>query len=445
MELRIGYNNKERKPLPTQAEFHQSKAKYRLLAGGFGTGKTTSIVLEALKDIAIPNNYGIIGRLDILELRSTTLKELFHYIPQDAIVSHNATERVITFANGSSLFYTNLDTSKGAESKISSLNLGFGVVDQLEEIAESVFLAIQGRLRRSNARRCFYASCNPAGHDWLYHRWKVNELQRQAGLSYNHNYRLFEATTYENIYLPDDYVEELEQYPEQWKKRYLLCSWDNFEGLVYDEYNEAEHLIDDFAPKEGEQYLLVHALDYGYTNPTAILFGAYSLSEKVLYLYNEYYQSGKIIPDIANDYRSADANWKNAYRIADPSIYHTDKDGKSIYYDFLREGIFWGRANNDKMRGYNRVNTFFKQGRLKVCKHLINFRREIGDYRWKRVNLFGTQNAPEEAVKNKDHLMDALRYLVNAIEDGVIEKTDAIVAPARGRRYAVYGRSIKVF
>jgi len=401
------------------------------------------MVLELLKDIAIPNNFGLLGRLDVVELRSTTLAELLHFLPAEAIVSHNATERIIKFVNGTQLFYTNLDTTKGAEDRISSLNLGFACVDQLEEISESVFLAIQGRLRRADARRCFYGSCNPAGHDWLYYRWKINEMMREAGESYNPQYRLFEAKTYENIYLPKDYIEELMTYPEQWRKRYVECSWDNFEGLVYNEYNEAIHLIDEFVPNDSHEYQYIHILDYGYVNPTAILYAAYDKTTKEVILYKEFYKSGMIIPDIANEYRASDPHWKEAYRLADPSIYKTDKDGQSIYTDFLRQGIFWARANNEKAKGINRVNTFFKQGRLKVCKSLVNFRREIGDYRWKEANLFGNKNAPEEPIKSKDHLMDCLRYLCNAIEDGIALER-APVIKGRGRSFLL-GTGAKVF
>ena len=56
-------------PLPTQELFHNSLAKYRMLAGGWGTGKTTAICLEMSKDIQIPNNYILLGRKDLQELK----------------------------------------------------------------------------------------------------------------------------------------------------------------------------------------------------------------------------------------------------------------------------------------------------------------------------------------------------------------------------------------
>lgn len=415
------------------------------MAGGFGTGKTKALTLELLKDIAIPQNYGVLGRKDLIELRSTTLQELFELLPSEVITSHNASERIITFQNGSTLFYTNLDVGRDAIQRISSLNLGFCAVDQLEEVDESVFLAIRGRLRRANTRRCFYATCNPAGHDWLYRTWKENEMLKQAGLSANDDYALFEAITTENIYLPPDYIRDLMSYPEQWKRRYVFCSWDNFEGLVYSEFDATRHLMDYFEPDPHREYIHFHIMDYGFQNPTAILFVAYDVEDRIAYIYDEYYQSGMLIPDIANDYKT-NPYWKQAKRIADPSIYHTDKDGRSIFTDFLQYGVFWARGSNDKVRGFVRVNQLFKENRLKITKNCINFVREINDYKWKEQKPFTNRNLPEEAQAHNDHLMDALRYFANALYDGIVENDkQLLVRPHRGRFFASQQPYKKVF
>ena len=67
--------NPEGDPLLKQQEFHKSEKKFRMLMGGWGTGKTTAICLELSKDIATPNNYILMGRKDLQEFKSTTLKE----------------------------------------------------------------------------------------------------------------------------------------------------------------------------------------------------------------------------------------------------------------------------------------------------------------------------------------------------------------------------------
>ena len=125
INLRLGYPlneaNTEGRPLPTQAKFHISKAKYRILAGGFATGKTTSLCLEIIKEsFKYDKNYGVLGRKDLPELKSTTLKELLDICPKELINKHNKQDRTIQFVNGSELYYMPLDDAREAVEKIKS-------------------------------------------------------------------------------------------------------------------------------------------------------------------------------------------------------------------------------------------------------------------------------------------------------------------------------------
>lgn len=406
ISVRFGYpitgKNPKGLPLPTQKKFHNSKVKYRLLAGGFGTGKTTSLCLEVIYELLkFPNNYGLLGRKELPELKSTTLKELLDILPPELIYDHNKQDRYIKLINKSELYYMNLDDARAAVNKITSLNLGFAAIDQLEEINEEVFLAIRGRLRRENSHRNFFATCNPAGHDWIYNRWKLNPTK---------NYELFEATTLENIYLPEDYILDLLSYPEKWIKRYVYCSWDDFEGLVYDEFTEALHTFDgDYEPNENDTH--IHVLDYGFRNPTCILFAATDY-DGITRIYDEYYQSETLIEDIAMGYRK-NPFWEKAIRIADPSIHRVERDGNNVAGEFDRFGVYWDRADNDVRQGINRVNQLFKNGKLLIHRRCRNLLREIGNYKWKSIKPGQMRNEYEEPIKKDDHAMDCLRYIAN--------------------------------
>lgn len=409
LTIRIGYPqniaNPLGYPLPTQEKFHNCYAKYRLLAGGFGSGKTTSLAIEILKEIfSYDKNYGVLGRKDLGELKSTTLKELLDLCPEKLIVNHNKADHVIKFINGSELFYMNLDDARSAVEKIKSLNLGFVAIDQLEEISEAVFYAFQGRLRRQESSRNFFATCNPAGHDWLWTKWKNAPPSLE--------YQLFEAITTENIYLPQDYVKELLAYPEKWVKRYVFCSWDDFEGIVYSEFVEKKHVIAPYSPADNERH--IHTLDYGFRNPTAILYAATDF-DGITRVYDEYYQSGRLISEISESYK-LNKFWKRAYRQADPSIHNVQRDGKNIYDEFLLNKIHWNRADNDISQGINRVNELFKSGKLLVCQNCVNFMSEIGNYKWKEIKPGQERNDYEEPTKHNDHLMDTTRYLANYIQ-----------------------------
>jgi len=392
-------------PLPTQAEFHRSNHKYRMLAGGWGTGKTTALCLEMSKDIAIANNYILLARKDLQELKSTTLKE-FEDIYEAAIVDHNKQDREIKFSNGTVIYYTNLDESREAVKKIQSLNLGAAFIDQAEEITENMFIAIAGRLRRQDTRRCFVGAMNPNGHDWIWHKFLKNVSE---------NYKIFIAVTTENIYLPQDYVKTLLDMPENWVKRFVNCSFDDFEGLVYNEFSEIDNVIDYYSPQPENSH--IHVLDYGYTNPTCILYAATDY-DGVTYIYDEFYRSGSLISETAENYK-LNKFWDIADRIADPSIHKTERDGKNVALEFMDNDIYWQRADNDVRQGINRVNELFKQKKLFITKNCVNTLREIGDYRFKQLKPGRETNTPEEPVKRDDHAMDCVRYLANYISNPI--------------------------
>lgn len=466
MDVRFGYpiNDKNPKglPLPTQKRFHKSGKKYRLLAGGFGTGKTTTLCLEVIKQaFKYPKNYILLGRKDLGELKSTTLKELLDILPVEVIKEHNRQERVIRLVNGTEIYYMNLDDSREASEKIKSLNLGSAAIDQLEEIDETVFLAIQGRLRKHGTDRNFFATCNPAGHDWIYNRWKerpydsyllserikeetaldivkrleetedfeqdIKKLSQEYSIMpevikevyVKNQYELFESITTENIYLTQDYVNELLSYPERWVKRYVYCSWDDFEGIVYNEFREDRNVIPTYVPNESDKHYLV--LDYGFRNPTCVLFASTDY-DGMTTIYNEFYASGKLVSEISNEIKK-NIYYKRAVKKADPSIHQTERDGKNVYSEFVDNGITFEKADNDVMQGINRVNEMLKSGNLRVTKNCINLLREIGNYKWKAIKPGQQRNDYEEPVKRNDHAMDAMRYLANYISTP-IDRTD---------------------
>ena len=416
-------------PLPTQEAFHKSKAKYRFLVGGWGTGKTTSVCLEMLlKDISIPNNYILFGRKDLQELKSTTLKELEDMTPKEMVISHNRTERIITYVNGTELFYTNLDESREAFNKIASLNLGAAVIDQGEELTEKVFTAIRGRLRRKQTifgakefRRCFYGAYNPEGHNYQY------KLCIQEPIA---NMEHFEATSLENVYLPQDYLDELLLLPDKIKKRYVYCSYDDFEGLVYNEFTEKLNVMNYYEPQKTDSHYII--FDYGFRNPACILFAAVNYDGEAI-IYKENYGSGKRISDLAADIKTHPF-FNQAYKLADPSIWNVQRDGMSVGDDFnINHQIYFNKADNSVSQGIDKVNTLLKKKRLYICKSCENTLREIGNYKWKELKPGQQRNEYEEPIKKDDHAMDSIRYFVNYIWTPIKPPEKKQEQPGQGR------------
>lgn len=429
------------------------------MSGGFGTGGTTALAIEtAYQLLNYPNNSGLMGRKDSVELEGTTLLEFLDILPPQVIARHDKQKRYIHLWNGSRLFYTGLDNTRDAVDKIKSMNLGFAVIDQLEEIDEAIFLALQGRLRRNDTERCFFAKCNPEGHNWAWKRWvelpledylitqnlkphhviKVNQMINEAvakritldkiaqtvadvigitrqqviDIHTKSQYEYFGAITSDNIYLPIEYVNELlTQYPERWLKRYFYNDWANFEGLVYSEYLESRNLETAYHPTGKETFIIGY--DYGYRNPACLLFCAVDY-DGVLHVYDEWYEPETLISEQVKQLKQS-LYWKQAYKLADPSIDKVQRDGRSVHDEWTSYGVWWNPANNDVRQGIDRVNQMLKEGKIKVSKKCVNFRREIGDYIWKQLKIGQARNEYEEPVKKGDHAMDTLRYIVNHI------------------------------
>ena len=242
---------------------------------------------------------------------------------------------------------------------------------------------------------------------------------------------MFEAITLENKYLPEDYVKELLNYPERWVKRYVYCSWEDFEGLVYNEFIETKHKIGFYEPSEGERFTL--ALDYGFRNPTAVLFASTNYDD-ITTIYDEYYEAGRLVSDISASLKER-AYFEKSYKLADPSINKTERDGSNVQTEFLKNGIMLIPADNDVRQGINRVNEMFKAGKLRIAANCVNLLREIGNYKWKELRPGEVKNEYEEPTKKDDHSCDSLRYLVNYLykpfEESEEEKLRKQLEPLR--------------
>ena len=407
------------------------RKKHVVFAGGFGTGKTDAIVIEALaQTLLIPGNLGLIGRKTIDSFRKSTLETIMRLAPPGSIIRHNKTEHEIEFINKSRIVYMQLDAGRDAVERIKSMNLGWFSFDQLEEIDQEVYLAAQGRLRRKQTNRCDFHTVNPAGHDWIWRTW----VNGEAPDGEFEEYGLVESVTWpegveapqsaaevaahsDNPYLPADYIRTLLSYPERWRKRFVHCHWDSFEGLIWPEFKDDIHIIQRInLPKAWPRYVV---MDYGYRNPTAILWAAVSPAGQI-FIYDSHYQSEWRIEDHARVIRQKCGNDMITDWLADPSIFKQGFDGNTIASEYSRHGIIWNPANNDVGAGINRVGEYFsldesEKSRLYIFSSLPNledFKKEIGGYVWKDVKAGARSNDPEAPVKKNDHLMDVLRYLV---------------------------------
>jgi len=176
-----------------QTEFLDSAAKWRLFVAGIGSGKT-HVGAYAVLDMP-PGSRGAIIAPTYSVLRDATL-ETFLEVAEPVVKSFNQSKMEMELTNGTEILWRSAENPENLRGP----NLGWFWLDEASLMKEMVFDIMIGRLRRAPARG--WVTTTPKGFDYLWRIWvKENE--------HNLDFHLIRAATWENIFLPDGYVDSL--------------------------------------------------------------------------------------------------------------------------------------------------------------------------------------------------------------------------------------------
>jgi phage terminase large subunit len=394
--------------LPKQQQTLAATRTHRfiLYSGAYGAGKTlllcNAIIEHALEN---PGAFYLIGCQTYPMLRDTVLRtfmeemRLYQTTMDNAkqeisiIKDWNKTNNTMTLCNSSQIIFRSCEV--GAE-HLKSLNLdGFGL-DEPVDIDESIFLMLQGRLRGINTKHHMgILTGNPGGFDsWVYKYF----FDRR-----NPDYISIQTNTYDNIYLPQDYIRSMEEsFDSDYARRYIQGYWGSFEGLVYKDFDKEKH-VGEYSKMAFNNHIAGY--DDGYRNPACLLIAGIDSNNKLFVLHELYlknFTSGEI------SYQVQDLYKKYGVRkiFCDPS-------GLNAIETFKRDRMYALDADNSKKgegSGISKLKTLFKTDSIFIDKSCVNLINQLQSYRYEKDKASGNYN--EEPVKKDDHAVDALRYLV---------------------------------
>lgn len=417
-------------PLPYQIEFHKSNKKYRCVIGGWGCGKTTMGVLEVIKlSLLYPGNFGLIARADTKRLVMTTLAELENYLPSKLVAEHNKHRQLITLFNGSQIAYMGVAEEYDAKDKIQSMNLGFFYIDQAEEVSYDIFVLLKGRLRKANTSRQGFLTCNAAGKNWIY---KVFIEKDPDYVSNPEDYQGWVIKSYENKYLPQDYIAELNKLPESIKRRYVDCEFDDWEGFIFNAKWETE-VFDRayYTIPENSEFIFI-GIDYAYRFPSAAVFIAVTKDRKVI-AFDEIYENKLTVRELADKIKEKIAYYGilKYTAIIDPATKQKNGITGTSVYEELNMYLPVILGNNSISASISRIQELLNKGKLKISVNCRNLQREIKNWQWQDAEKesLEIEKGKEKPREGNDHAIDCLRYVVNYIYDvGLSERKD-IVTP----------------
>lgn len=241
-----------------QDGFVASQATRSLFSGAFGSGKTIALCAKGLKlSLDYPKNYGLICRKVRATLGQTTLKTFLERVcPRELIANYNKSEGLITLTNGSQILFGGLDDPL----KLGSLELGWAGIDEAIETNEDDWRMLEGRLRLANVPHQIFAATNPGPPTHYLYRMFWREEKGDV----------YQASSFDNPALPEDYRQRLAEFEGVYKDRYVLGLWKGLEGLVYSAFDDKICLIPRFDVDKSWPVYSGH--DFGRVNAAALFY-----------------------------------------------------------------------------------------------------------------------------------------------------------------------------
>ncbi len=250
--------------------------------------------------------------------------------------------------------------------------------------------------------------CNPNHDIYVNYIDKYQEEGLEGGYYYEH------FTINDNRSITPERRKQIESTYTKgsvWYRRDILGERCKPEGLCYPMWEKA---IED-APKDGYASDFCLSIDYGTYNAFAcLLWAKYG---EVWYAIREYYYSGRNegIQKSDEDYARDIEGWlkdtgllsegsRRLKVIIDPSAssFITVLDQKRKYHVIP--------AENDVEDGIRETANALQNGFIKICPVCENWAKEAGGYSWDE------KKQDDRPVKEKDHLMDSMRYFVMTMQ-----------------------------
>jgi hypothetical protein len=420
------------KLLPSQREFIFSPESFGVIAGGYGSGKSRALCVKALVlSACIPGNAGLIGRYNATDLQDSTMPVFFEVCPPSWIKDYNKTRRAVTFKNNSSILFRHIHDPNPKRRHITSTNLGWFAIDQLEECEIEHYNTLVGRLRLPRAPKRFgFGAANPNGHDWMYNLFFKNVGNIDSGFykTVRRGNRLGVAVLSDENrrsnggFVDDEYFDNMrEEFPPEWVARYMDCSFDDFAGKIFSTYSLASvHNIAPFPVPSHWQHIIT--IDCGGEHPWAVLDQAIDDWGNVV-VCQEFFKRNVTIHEIVY-WLKEHTKWNDFN-----TLFVIDWENRQASIELAEHGIHCRPANKDVRSGIIRAQSYLhvnKSAKLPpwfeetqspeafqafkdrgaprefIFRTCLNARRQHDAYLWDRE-----KNKP---VKKNDDTCDANRY-----------------------------------
>lgn len=382
-----------------------------IATGSIRSGKSASMSLSYVvwaMECFDGRNFGMAGKT-ISALRRNVVNDLKVMLEgRGYIVHEKRSENLLIVSRGRKMnyFYIFGGTDESSQDLVQGITLAGFYFDEVALMPESFVNQATGRCSVEGSRLWF--NCNPGNpKHWFKERW-IDEAEEKRLL-------VLQFTMVDNLSLSRRTIERYERmYSGVFYDRYILGLWTLAEGLVYDVFDHEKHVTDEPLEDYSRRYI---GIDYGTQNPTVFL--DVKVSGSMVQVEREYYYSGRESRRQKTDAEFAD----DLQAFMDDKSYNgvvVDPSAASFIAECRKRGISCIKAKNDVLDGIRMTARWIGADRLLInadCKHTI---AEFGAYKW---DIKAADRGEDKPVKEDDHTLDALRYVVFTVLDGARPRT----------------------
>ena len=391
------------------------------LCAGFGAGKSQALVYKILYTASRGDGTPIIACEPTIPLIRKILVPLLEEVCDSWGVKYTYHDRDSTFTlhnlNNTIVYLTSFENYD----RIIGLSVNAVFVDEFDttatKIAVQAYYKLLARIRAGNILQ-FNAVSTPEGFRAMHHIWVENK---------NENTKLIRAKTYDNIFLPENYIDNMrESYPPELFEAYINGEFVNLtQGRVYPTFDRSDCI-------EGmiEPYSTIHiGMDFNITDMSCVVVVEQGDKWVVIDALKGYYDTPELIKALIEKYNNCHIT---VYPDASCQS-RSSSGGDTTNYMLLKDAGFKVvvRSKNPPIRSrignVNRVIATEKLLIHKNAEHMITSLEKL---------VYTDKGVPEHNNNYIDGLSDSIGYLVfSVLEPKAVHKLEV-------RRNQAYSRTL---
>lgn len=331
--------------------------------------------------------------------------------PPDLVQRYYKQDETVILKNGAQILFRSAENPFDAEDKIRNVTLAGFFIDQVEELDSGDYFALYETLLsrlsdpRGPQKALLVANPGPEDH-WVYKRFvgeKTKEPQtRRVGVTLLDNASNLGAS----------YVRRMLRRKEtnpMFYRRFILGEWGAFGGKRFSSWDPHRHVVMPFAIPSGWE--IVQGIDYGWAHPTVAVWCAIDFDGRWWVVAEHYANERPVSWHVQQIKRiESDLGIPPSSRWLDPSCWAVKSQFQSTAMEFAEYGVECGRAQNDRISGWNRIDEMLSdemqdgQPRLRIFNTCTNLLEELPSLKVK--------DGTDDVEKEHDDASDALRYAI---------------------------------